>query len=185
MKKKISFIGLFLLALIISGCGSNSEESSGKSNDAPTFDDVYTNVENAVKETLSEESGLSDDEVLMSYFIEDLTADDAADTMAAVLLERMALDLDILENGKAIGAMMNVNADEIFVLEAKSEEDVAALKEILERELDAQTRTWEQYLPDQHEKVKNNVIETKGNFLLYVTFSSPDEVVEAFKAAFK
>lgn len=102
MKKKISFIGLFLLALIISGCGSNSEESSGKSNDAPTFDDVYTNVENAVKETLAEESGLSDDEVLMSYFIEDLTADDAADTMAAVLLERMALDLDILEMEKRL-----------------------------------------------------------------------------------
>lgn len=184
MSKRISFIGLLLLALMISACGNNSSGNGGETNKAPAFDEVYESVENAVKETLKEESGMSDDEVLMSYFIEDLT-EDATDPMAAVLLERMALDQDKLANGKAIGAMMNVNSDEIFVLEAKSEDDVATLKESLEHELAAQTQTWEQYLPDQHEKVKNNVIETNGNFLLYVTFSNPDSVVDAFKAQFK
>ncbi len=185
MSKKISFIGLLLLALIISACGNNSSSNGGETNKAPAFDDVYASVENAIKDSLKEDSDMAEDEVLMSYFIEDLTSEDAADSMAAVLLERMELDPEKLANGKAIGAMMNVNSDEIFVLEAKSEDDVAELEKVLERELAAQIQTWEQYLPDQHEKVKNNVIETNGKFLLYVTFSDPDRVVEAFNANFK
>lgn len=185
MRKKISFIGLLFLTLIVSACGSNSSGNSGETNKAPTFDEVYASVENSIKETLQEEYDMSEDEVLMGYFIEDLTAEDAADSMVAILLERMELEQGKLANGKAIGAMMNVNSDEIFILEAKSEDEVAALKESLELELDAQIQTWQQYLPDQYEKVKNNVIETNGNFLLYVTFSDPESVVDAFKAQFK
>lgn len=185
MNKKISIIGLLLLALIISACGNNSSGNDGDTNKTPTFDDVYASVEDALKETLKEDSDMAEDEVLNSYFMEDLTNPDTEESMATILLERMDLEQDKLANGKAIGALMNVNADEVFVLEAKSKDDVAALKESLERELDAQIQTWEQYLPDQYEKVKNNVIETNGNFLLYVTFSDPDRVVDAFKAQFK
>lgn len=179
MKKKLSFIGLLLFALILGACG-NEEPST-----TPEFKDVYTNVEDTVKEIIAEEHNISGDEGLMGYLLEDLTAEDTEGSMAHLFLERMDIKQEQLANGKTIGAMMNVNADEIFVLEANSAEEVEALKEGLERELAAQTQTWEQYLPDQYEKVKNNVIETNGNFLLYVTFSNPDKIVDAFKASFK
>lgn len=185
MKKKISFIGLLILVLIVSACGTNNSSSDNKPKQGPAFNDVYTAVEATLKEELQAESGLSEDEVLGSYFIEDFTATDADKAMVDILLERMELDPDKLANGKAIGALMNVNADEIFVLEAKSEDDVADLKASLEQELAAQIQTWEQYLPEQYEKVKNNVIQTNGKFLLYVTFSDSKKIADAFNQQFE
>lgn len=187
MKKKMSFIGLLILIMIVSACGTNHSSSGNNSNNKPqqdsTFNEVYTAVEDALKEELVAESGLSEEEVLGNYFIEDFTATDA--DMVDVLLERMELDPDKLANGKAIGALMMVNADEIFVLEAKNEEDVADLKASLEQELAAQIQTWEQYLPDQFEKVRNNVIQTNGKFLLYATFSDSQKIADAFNQQFK
>lgn len=181
MKKKISLIGLLLVALIISACGIKNSNNGAN---APSFDDVYSSVVNAMKDVLKEESGLSDDEVLTNYFIENLTEGNGEDSMTNVVFDRMDLNPELLANGRVIGAMMNVNADEVFILEAKTTADVAAIKESLERERAAQVQVWEQYLPEQYEKVKNNVIETKGNYLLYVTFSDPDKVVKAFKAQY-
>jgi len=40
-------------------------------------------------------------------------------------------------------------------------------------------------LPDQHEKVKNNIIEQKGLYFLYVTYGAPENIVTAFNNAFK
>lgn len=177
--KKMKFIGLLLFALILGACGNSSNETS----EAPAFDDVYTAVEEAFKESLQEDSDMSEDEILNGYFLEDLTEEDE-ESFANMAVEQMELDTDLLANGRVIGAMMNVNSDEIFVLEAKSEDEVDALKESLERELENQIQTWEQYLPDQHEKVKNNIIETKGNFLLYVTFSDEEKIVDAFNEQF-
>lgn len=186
MKKKMSFIGLLILVMIVSACGTNNSSSgNNKPKQGPTFNEVYTAVEATLKEELQAESGLSEDEVLGNYFIEDLTATDADMAMVDVLLERMELDPDKLANGKAIGALMNVNADEIFVLEAKEEDDVADLKASLEQELAAQIQTWEQYLPEQYEKVKNNVIQTNGKFLLYVTFSDSEKIADAFNQQFE
>jgi hypothetical protein len=80
---------------------------------------------------------------------------------------------------------MNVNSDEIILLKAKDEAHVKSLKEALEREKEAQIKTWEIYLPDQFEKVKNNVIKTNGNYLLYVTYGNPDEIEAIFDSYFK
>lgn len=178
--KKISVIALLAFILVLGACGN-----AGTSSSAPAFDDVYEAVEEAFINVLKENGDMTEDEILNNYFIEDLTVNEEDESMTNVLFEQMELDEDLLANGQVIGAMMNINSDEIFVLEAKSSEDVAALKESLERELAAQTQTWEQYLPDQYEKVKNNVIETNGNFLLYVTFSDEDKIVKAFNKQFK
>ena len=80
---------------------------------------------------------------------------------------------------------MNVNADEIILLEAKDEKQVASLKEALEKELEGQVQTWKQYLPDQYEKVENNVIKTNGKYLLYVTYTKPGNIEKVFDSSFK
>lgn len=185
MMKHMKWIGLFTLLLILAACGNQGESDDKTTSEGPKFETVYTEIENALKETLMADGDMSEDEVLMGYFIEDLTATDDEASMVDVLLERMDLDPSKLANGKAIGNMMNVNADEIILLEAKDEADVDLLKESLENELAAQVQTWEQYLPDQYEKVKNNRIETKGKYLLYVTFSDPDKIISVFNEQFK
>lgn len=181
MKKKMRFVSLLLFTLILSACGSNAAD-----NQIQNFDTVYGAVENAFIDVLVEESDMTEEDILNGYFIEDLssTEEDEDHMGAKVVFERMELDEKLLANGKVIAAMMNVNADEIFLLEAKTADDVEAIKESLERELEGQIQTWEHYLPDQYEKVRNNTIEINGKFLLYVTFSEPDEIVQAFKSQF-
>ena len=182
--KKIKLITtIFIAMLLIAACGSKTDEDTGSAADV-SFDDIYASTEEAMVDILKDESGLSKEELLANYFIEDLAAS-ADNPNVEILLERMELDTDNMANGKVIMPMMNVNSDELILLEAKTKEDVESLKASLELELAAQTQVWEQYLPDQYEKVKNNVIKTNGNFLLYVTSLDQDQIVEAFDKHFK
>lgn len=75
---------------------------------------------------------------------------------------------------------MNVNADEIIVLEAADEAQTDEVKTALENELAAQVQTWEQYLPDQFEKVKNNVILQNGTQFIYITYDQPEKIAQIF-----
>ncbi len=181
MKKFKLITTVFIALLLISACGAKNGQDT---QDEISFDELYTSVEDAMVDILKDESDLSKEELLANYFIEDLAASEDNPTVE-ILLERMELDAGAMANGKVIMPMMNVNSDELLLLEAKTKEDVESLKTSLELELAVQTQVWEQYLPDQYEKVKNNVIKTNGNFLLYVTSSEQDQIVEAFDKQFK
>ena len=192
MMKKLMMTAMLMLVLVLAACGSNADKpdnNAGNGSDEPeetaNFEEVYNAVETAMVDALTEDGDMTKEDALNCYIIDDLTNADSDDPMVEMTLERLEIDPAQLANGKFIAAMMNINSDEIIVLEAKDEADVATLKTALENELEAQDQTWSQYLPDQHEKVKNNVITTEGNFLLYVTFSAPDQVVDAFKAQFE
>ena len=47
--------------------------------------------------------------------------------------------------------------------------------------LASQEQTWSTYLPDQYEKVQNNVTGRVGNLLYYITSDHPQELEEAIK----
>lgn len=183
--KKIQFMTTALLVmLLLAACGSTSDDKTPATGDV-SFDKVYESVQDVMVEGLQEDNSITKEEVLSGYFAEDLTQPSEDNPPVEILLERMDIKQEQIANGKALFAMMNVNADEIILLEAKTEEDAAALKTGLEKELTAQVQTWEQYLPEQYEKVKQNVIKTNGKFLIYVTASNPDEIVQAFDNHFK
>lgn len=187
MKRKLLFMGLLSILLLVSACGNgqSSNDDNTQSNETPAFTEVYESVENAFIKELKKDSDLSEEEILQGYILIDLTETEGETSDADIFLEKLELDPTKLANGKVIGTMININADEIFVLEAQTEDDVADLKESLEKELAAQEQTWEQYLPDQHEKVKNNIIEIKDKFLLYATFSDSKKLSEAFNKPFE
>ena len=65
-------------------------------------------------------------------------------------------------------------------MKAKSNEDAELLKASLQKELDAQIQTWSQYLPDQYEIVKKNVLKTKGEYVVYITYDNVDAVEKIF-----
>ncbi|NLY54186.1 MAG: DUF4358 domain-containing protein [Firmicutes bacterium] len=95
------------------------------------------------------------------------------------------IDKSLLAEGYALAAMFNINADQIIVLKAKDKASAKGVQAALEATLEAQEQVWSQYLPNQYEKVKNNIIEQKGLYFLYVTYGAPENIVTAFNNAFK
>lgn len=79
--------------------------------------------------------------------------------------------------------MMAVHASEISVFRI-SDSDDAIIAGIDKRLSDLDT-TWGQYLPDQHDLVKNAKVVTNGDWVLLAVSEYADEVVEAFDALTK
>lgn len=185
---KLKVLLLAFVLVLAAGCSKQEETNkpgTEKPDTAVSFDAMTTEMKEAIAEFLKE--GGVEEEVLVDnkllYYLEtDLTASEDEDPAVAIWLEKMGLDQAKISKGLVIAAMMNVNADEIIVLEAKDEADVASLKESLEKELENQDMTWKQYLPDQYEKVEDNIITTNGKYLLYVTYSEPDKIEEIFNS---
>ena len=185
MRKIQSITAVLLVILVLAACGSKTDENTPTTGDV-SFDEVYASIEDAMLEGLiQEDDSLTKDELLSNYIIEDLTQSVADNPSVEFLFEKMGIEQDSIANGTALFAMMNLNADEVILLEAKTDEDVELLKAGLEKELATQIQMWEQYLPDQYEKVKQNVIKTNGKFLIYVTASNPEEIGQAFDKHFK
>lgn len=89
------------------------------------------------------------------------------------------------ESGAIIQQMMNVNSDLIIILKAKDNNKVDSLKKSLEEVKESQVNTWSQYLPDQYEKVKKNIIKVEGQYLIYITYADADKIEDIFTRLLK
>lgn len=179
--KKITVAFLFsIVSVILFGCGNSANDESNVS-----LSEVLTSIKEQIASDLEAggvEGALVDGE-LQGYTLADLTSENA-EGVEAMYAEKLNIDPTMLNAGYILVPMMNVKSDEIILLEAKDEAQVETLKQALEEELQAQINTWQQYLPDQFEKVKNNVITTNGRYLLYVTYDNPDAIVKIFNDQF-
>lgn len=166
------------LLLILVGCTGNNNENTDTD---VSVDELISQIKEQIIEDLmddgADEEDVTQNGELNGYIEANLLDEDEAE----FYIESIQLDTDQLDEGTVLASMMNVNSNAIFVLKAKEQEDVPYLEEALERELENQTKTWEQYLPDQHEKVKNNIITTNGKYLLYVTYEYPEKIADIFK----
>lgn len=184
--KKFNILLLSIVLIIMAGCTKQSDNGNKETTNAD-----FNAIVHAIKEQMAkdmkedgvEEEVLVDGELL--YYIQtDLTASEESDPGVPIWLEKMDLNQGDLAKGVVIAPMMNVKSDEIIVLEAKDEAKVDSLKASLEKELEAQELTWQQYLPDQYEKVKQNVIKTKGKYLIYITYTNPEKIEKVFENQF-
>ena len=184
MKKWIFVMSLILSLAVLGACGNKEADKSGSESDKQevALEEVNQEIKDAISEDLKA-GGVEEplvDGKLMSYFEIDLM--NVEDPQRDFYLEKLGIQQDQLKAGYVIAAMMNVNADEIILLEAKDETAADSLKTALEKELAAQTQTWEQYLPEQFEKVKNNMIKQNGNKLIYITYENPEKIADIFDA---
>ncbi len=184
MKMIVTALTMAMVLLVLTGCTSGN--TVGK--EAASFDEMTTAIKEQIAVDLKDD-GVKEEVLVdgkLTYYMEtDLTGTEESDPAIAIWIEKTGLNKEEIVNGKVIAAMMNVNADEIILLEAKDEKDVASLKESLEKELEGQIQTWKQYLPDQYEKVEKNIIKTNGKYLLYVTYSKPENIEKVFDNSFK
>lgn len=174
MKKVWFVVSLIMLAMVMAACGSDSEEA-GNETEAVTIDTeaVMDQIESQISDDMDGETGMSQRANLT----------DGEDPTGQMYIDTMGIERDLIASGFGYQSMMNVNSTVIMVLEAASADDVAAVKEGMEAYLDNQVGVWEQYLPDQYEKVKNNVIKTEGNYLIYITYYNPENIETIFDEA--
>lgn len=187
MKKIFSLILLTFVFSFVAGCTNQSDEQKEKPVEV-SLENIVSEIKEQIAEDMKEQGAGEDvyvDGKLQSYIETDLKATDESNPSGAIYLEKLKLNQEELENGTVIAAMMSVKSDEIIVLEAADEKHVASLKEALEREKEAQMKTWEVYLPDQFEKVKKNIIKTNGKFLLYATYENPEKIEKIFDKSFE
>ncbi|MCH1625916.1 DUF4358 domain-containing protein [Fredinandcohnia quinoae] len=189
--KKISILVVTMFCLLLVVACSNEADKKKEETPEPAPKVSLEKMATEIKEQIAEDlkaGGVTEplvDGKLQMYIEANLKDSTESDPGVPIYLERMQINQEDLANGVVVGAMMNVNSDEIIVLEAADEEKVDALKEALEREKAAQNQTWEQYLPDQYEKVKKNIIKTNGTFLIYITYDNPESIEKIFDNQFK
>lgn len=177
MKKILSFIIVVLTVFAFAGCGKKAPNVPVK--------DIVEGVKKQMAEDMkadgAPESSFKDGK--LPGFIEvDLTAEESSPFSKTI---KEKYNMEDIEEGIVLQQMMSVKSDLIIVLKAKDESKVEDLKAVLEKEKEAQIKIWEQYLPDQYEKVKNNIITTKGKYLIYITYENPEKIEEIFTNVLK
>lgn len=183
MKKMLGMMIVALVIFAMVGCSNVGGNESGTATPDVAVKDIMDSIQAQIVQDIKDagiDDGLSDEEIFQGYMKTNLTDATTDDPFADMFIERTGLDKELLAEGLMYMPMFNTKADEIIVLKAKDSKGVDALKDSLQKELDAQIQTWEQYLPDQYELVKNNVLKNKGNYILYATYSNVDAVEKIF-----
>lgn len=190
MKKKAAVTGILASALAVTalvGCAGTSDKENKEEVSqeqvqeqvtAQTTEEMMTKVKEQIAADFKaggiEEEVLVDG-VLQGYAEIDLLSDDE---MGMSLLEKMGINKEDLEEGRALLPLMNVKSDQIIILKAKDADKVEALEQGLQLAKEDQIAAWSTYLPAQLEKVENNIIQTNDNFLMYVTYDTPEVIAE-------
>lgn len=95
------------------------------------------------------------------------------------------IDSSLFEEVIVYGTMINVKANEIIVIKVKNEGDIATAKSVLEARKQQVYKTWEQYLPDQFEMVKQGVIKASGKYAALIISPEVSRVASQFESLTK
>lgn len=173
MKKILSLTILVLSMFVFVGCGQQAPNVAVK--------DIVKDINGQIIEDMKA-AGVSEDMfkdgMVPGYMEVDLTLETPGPISEL-------FNKEDIEEGIVLQQMINLRSDLIIVIKAKDESKVADLETALEKVKEGQINTWEQYLPDQYEKVKNNIIKSKGKYLIYITYDNPEKIEEIFDNALK
>ncbi|MCY6370091.1 DUF4358 domain-containing protein [Clostridium ganghwense] len=177
MKRILSLAIVVLSIFAFGGCAKKTPNVPVK--------DIVESIKNQMTEDMKAAGAPEEsfkDGKLPGFMEIDLTSEET-EPFAKPVKEKY--NMEDLEEGIVLQQMMSVKSDLIIVLKAKDESKVENLKAVLEKEKEQQEKIWSQYLPDQYEKVKNNIIKVKGNYLIYITYENPEKIEAIFDNALK
>ena len=169
---KIKKIAVFPLLLTILLCGCGTKEDVKK--DMATIDDISTAITDKMKSNLMNTGAA----------VEDDFKDGAMPSYSVMRLKDENFQLPIeydknkLEDALVITHNMNVKSDMIVVMKAKTDADIPDVENYAKMLRDEQYKTWENYLPDQFEKVQQNMTKTIGRYVIYVTYDEPQGIMD-------
>ncbi|MEG0274453.1 MAG: DUF4358 domain-containing protein [Longicatena sp.] len=100
-----------------------------------------------------------------------------------VLKDLFQIDVADVEQYAIAIPMMNVQATEIIMIEAKDgKKDV--IKKALDQRMKTNEDTWSTYLPDQYELVKNRQEYESGNYFIIVIAEKAEDIMKELKKDF-
>ena len=173
--KKILVIAMACLMVIAAvGCSHQTKEVN------VAVKDIVENIKGKVAEDMKAGGMLEEnfkDGVLPGYMETDLTSEEEQGPMSEIF------NKEDIEEGIVLQPMINIRSDSIIVLKAKDESKVESLKASLDKIKEQQDELWSSYLPDQYEKVKNNITKVQGKYLIYITYDNPEDIEAIFDEA--
>lgn len=90
------------------------------------------------------------------------------------------IDANKLEDFKFYRAESNVKADELLILKVKDKKDIDDIKNKINKRIEKQETSFKDYLPKEYDLIKNSVVKTKEEFVLFIASSDADKVAGAF-----
>ena len=192
--------GTVLLSLALVGCVKNETTTTIQPTEQPAIDetvDESLEVDGVEKENNED---VANEDVTTDEYVEvegEEVANRSSDLYEKLIkgLElpaTMSLDDNLIADVYGLNVddvvsyyvgvpMMNVHATELGVFEIKDGNTEAIEKAIAKRQENLEA-TWETYLPDQYELVKNAKVVTKGGFMIYVINEKSDDIVAKFES---
>lgn len=90
-----------------------------------------------------------------------------------------------VEEGLGKFSMVNINADSIAVIKAKDEEKAKVIEGKLKEYVDKQAKNFQDYLPEEFDKIQKNILKTKGNYVFFAVSDNAEKAEEIFDNALK
>lgn len=79
----------------------------------------------------------------------------------------------------------NVDAEEILILKAKNSENLSLLKDKVNSRLEKQSETFKTYIPENYSILKNAVLKTYGNYLVFIVSKNSSDINKLINSSFK
>lgn len=79
----------------------------------------------------------------------------------------------------------NMDANEVLVIKAKSEENVDDLKAKIEERVEKQSNSFQSYRPELKDIIDDNVLEVKGEYLILIISTDSRDIKAAINKNFK
>lgn len=165
--------------LLMPGCSAAGAGGAGR--DPAAMDKIASDIHAEIKAYLdAADAGFSEEEYADGKIpMMTVTRVKKGDADFEDALAFYGLDSETVQDMYAAQAMMITQSNVVIVLRTSDvEKALAGLKEFHE----GQERMWSSYLPDQYEKVKNNVTGSEGDYVYYVTHDAAGKIVDAIKA---
>lgn len=99
------------------------------------------------------------------------------------LLQFISLDYQIYDSHIYYKSDKALSVEELLIVKAKNKDDLAEVKDAVEKRVESQITTFEGYGAEQVAMLKNYIITTRGNYLFYCVAETPEKYEEVFKDA--
>lgn len=93
------------------------------------------------------------------------------------------INTDEVESFVLYTAPTNIKADEIAVIKAKDVKNVDNMKEKISNRIEKKSKSFKDYLPEEHFLIEKHVLKTKDSCILLAISKDSEEIEKAFDKA--
>ncbi|MBK3497352.1 DUF4358 domain-containing protein [Viridibacillus sp. YIM B01967] len=95
------------------------------------------------------------------------------------------ISVDEVEDFILFTAPTNIKADEVAVIKVKDTKNVEDIKGKISSRVEKKSKSFQDYLPDEHFLITKHVLKTKGNYVLLAISKDSDKIEKTFDEILK